>query len=76
MEQSSKTGDLFLVNLISNNYKESQEYFNNLFEELSNNLLDIKNVKTDILDPNILEKIIKCLFYLKGTKINCFEKYL
>ena len=74
LEESLKIGDLFLSNLITNNLKECQEYFYNLFVNISNNLTHFKNNKTEILDCILIEKTIKCITCLKGTKINCFEK--
>ena len=74
MDYLLKKEETFLINIINENYKECNESFKILFENISNNLSQLKNNTSEILDLKNIEKMTKILFYLKGTKIILFEK--
>lgn len=74
IEHCEKTQNLFLLNIIKCNYQEAQGYLINLIENLSKNLSEIKNGETEIISHSIIERVMRCLFILKGVKLNCFEK--
>jgi hypothetical protein len=74
IDHCNKTQDIFLLNLISNNHKECSEFFNNLFEQISNNIAVLKQDSNANVDINLIEKMMKILFYLKGFRINTFDK--
>lgn len=73
-EHCEKAQNVFLVNILNNNFKEAQEYINNLFENLAKNLSDLRNSQSETIDHSLIEKLMRCLFTLKGVKLNCFEE--
>lgn len=74
-EHFSQTSNSFLVDLLSNNFNECQNIFYSTFDALEKNLLDFKHNTNWQMDFSLIDKMMKMLYYLKGTKITSFEGY-